>query len=46
MRQGLLDEPGWEAITREVEKLVEEAVEFAEASPEPPAEWLVEDVYA
>jgi pyruvate dehydrogenase E1 component alpha subunit len=46
MRQGLLDEAGWEAITREVEKRVEEAVEFAEASPEPPAEWLVEDVYA
>jgi pyruvate dehydrogenase E1 component alpha subunit len=46
MRQGILDEAGWQAITREVEARVEAAVEFAEASPEPPAEWLMEDVYA
>jgi len=45
-RQRALDEAGWQAITREVEARVEEAVRFAEASPEPPAEWLVEDVYA
>jgi pyruvate dehydrogenase E1 component alpha subunit len=45
-RQGRLDEASWQAITREVEAQVEAAVAFAEASPEPPAEWLLEDVYA
>jgi pyruvate dehydrogenase E1 component alpha subunit len=46
LREGLLDEAGWAALAAEVETRVGEAVAFAEASPEPPAEWLVEDVYA
>ena len=32
-----------EANTR---RILDDAVEFAEASPEPPAEWLTTDVYA
>ena len=43
---GRLDEAGWTALADEVEARVTEAVAFAEASPEPPPEWLVEDVYA
>jgi pyruvate dehydrogenase E1 component alpha subunit len=46
VREGHLDEAGWKAITEEVEARVAEAVAFAEASPEPPPEWLYEDVYA
>ncbi len=46
LREGHLDEAGWKAITEEVEARVAEAVAFAEASPEPPPEWLYEDVYA
>jgi len=46
LREGLLDEAGWKALTDEVEARVAEAVAFAEASPEPPNEWLLEDVYA
>ncbi|HEV8307141.1 MAG TPA: pyruvate dehydrogenase (acetyl-transferring) E1 component subunit alpha [Methylomirabilota bacterium] len=46
LREGHLDEAGWKALTDEVEARVTEAVEFAETSPEPPSEWLLEDVYA
>jgi pyruvate dehydrogenase E1 component alpha subunit len=46
VRDGRLDEAGWNALAAEVETTVAEAVAFAEASPEPPAEWLVADVYA
>src|SRR5262249_39547053 len=46
IREGELDEAGWKALAAEVEARVAEAVAFAEASPEPPAEWLHEDVYA
>jgi pyruvate dehydrogenase E1 component alpha subunit len=46
IREGKLDEAGWKALSDEVEARVAEAVAFAEASPEPPAEWLLEDVYA
>jgi pyruvate dehydrogenase E1 component alpha subunit len=46
LREGLLDEAGWKALSAEVETRVNDAVAFAEASPEPPAEWLLEDVYA
>jgi pyruvate dehydrogenase E1 component subunit alpha len=46
VRDGRLDEAGWNALAAEVETAVAEAVAFAEASPEPPAEWLVADVYA
>jgi pyruvate dehydrogenase E1 component alpha subunit len=46
IREGQLDEAGWKAMTEEVEARVAQAVAFAEASPEPPPEWLYEDVYA
>jgi pyruvate dehydrogenase E1 component alpha subunit len=43
---GLLDEAGWQALADRVEARVNDAVAFADASPEPPAEWLTADVYA
>jgi pyruvate dehydrogenase E1 component subunit alpha len=43
---GLLDEAGWQALAERVEARVNDAVAFADASPEPPAEWLTADVYA
>jgi pyruvate dehydrogenase E1 component alpha subunit len=46
MRERLLDEAGWKALGEEVEARVAAAVAFAEASPEPPPSWLLEDVYA
>ncbi|MGH7267920.1 MAG: pyruvate dehydrogenase (acetyl-transferring) E1 component subunit alpha [Candidatus Rokuibacteriota bacterium] len=46
VREGLLDETGKKALADEVERRVAEAVAFADASPEPPAEWLHADVYA
>jgi pyruvate dehydrogenase E1 component alpha subunit len=46
LREGLLDEAGWKTLADEVEAQVTEAVEFAERSPEPPPEWLLQDVYA
>jgi len=45
-REGHLDDAGWKALTDEVEAQIAAAVAFADASPEPPAEWLFEDVYA
>ena len=41
-----LDEASWQALVERVEARVADAVEFADASPEPPAEWLTADVYA
>jgi len=46
MRDGALDETAWKALADDVEARVAEAVAFAEASPEPPPEWLTDDVYA
>ena len=46
IQDGLLDEAGWKAIVGEVEDQVAEAAAFADRSPEPPPEWLIEDVYA
>ncbi len=46
IREGDLDEAGWKALGEEVEARVAEAAAFADASPEPPAEWLHADVYA
>jgi pyruvate dehydrogenase E1 component alpha subunit len=45
-RAGALDDAQWQALGEAVERDVAAATAFAEASPEPPAEWLVEDVYA
>ena len=42
---GLLTEADVRAIEKDVHDLVDEAVAFADASPEPPAEWLFTDIY-
>ena len=42
----MLDAAARKALADEVEATVAAAVAFAEQSPEPPAEWLTEDVYA
>jgi len=44
-REGVLTEADVASIERSVNDTVDEAVAFAEASPEPPAEWLLTDVY-
>jgi pyruvate dehydrogenase E1 component alpha subunit len=46
LREGGLDEATWQALAERVETRVGDAVAFADASPEPPAEWLTADVYA
>src|SRR6266542_1654607 len=45
IRDGILGEADLRIIDRSVNDLVDEAVAFADASPEPPAEWLLTDVY-
>jgi pyruvate dehydrogenase E1 component alpha subunit len=44
--QGLLDQAGLDRIDAEVRAIVDAAVAFADASPEPPASALYEDVYS
>jgi pyruvate dehydrogenase E1 component alpha subunit len=43
---GVLTEEGVEKIALDAQKVVDEAVEFAESSPEPDVETLTEFVYA
>jgi pyruvate dehydrogenase E1 component alpha subunit len=45
LRDGVLTESDTRMIEKQASEIVEEAVAFAEASPEPPAEWLLTDVY-
>jgi pyruvate dehydrogenase E1 component alpha subunit len=45
LRDGVLAETDLRLIEKSINDLVDEAVVFAEASPEPPAEWLLTDVY-
>jgi pyruvate dehydrogenase E1 component alpha subunit len=45
LRDGVLGEADLRIVEKSVNETVEEAVAFAEASPEPPAEWLFTDVY-
>ena len=45
VRDGVLAEADLRIIEKSVNELAEEAVAFADASPEPPAEWLLTDVY-
>jgi pyruvate dehydrogenase E1 component alpha subunit len=45
LRDGVLTEADLRLIEKSINDLVDEAVAFAEASPEPPAEWLLTDVY-
>ena len=42
---GALTEAAVRAIEKDVNDRVDEAVAFADASPEPPAEWLFTDIY-
>ena len=45
MRDNVLADADVKAIEKDVADVVDEAVAFAEASPEPPPEWLLTDVY-
>ncbi len=45
MADGVLKESDWKQLEREVRDIVEGAVRYADASPEPPLEWLLTDVY-
>jgi pyruvate dehydrogenase E1 component alpha subunit len=45
LRDGILTEADVKAIEKDVHDTVDDAVAFADASPEPPAEWLFTDVY-
>jgi pyruvate dehydrogenase E1 component alpha subunit len=45
LKEGILADVDVKAIEKDVSDVVDEAVAFAEASPEPPAEWLLTDVY-
>jgi pyruvate dehydrogenase E1 component alpha subunit len=45
LRDGILAEADIKAIEKDVNDTVDDAVAFADASPEPPAEWLFTDVY-
>jgi pyruvate dehydrogenase E1 component alpha subunit len=45
LRESVLTEADLRAIEKSINDLVDEAVAFADASPEPPAEWLLTDVY-
>ncbi len=46
MEAGQLSEAEWKAMEGEVTEMVKEAADFADASPPPPLEWLLTDVYA
>ncbi len=43
--EGVLKESDWKQLEKEVRTVVEEAVRYADSSPEPPLEWLLTDVY-
>jgi pyruvate dehydrogenase E1 component alpha subunit len=45
LRDNVLADADVKAIEKDVADVVDEAVAFAEASPEPPPEWLLTDVY-
>ena len=45
LREGVLVDADIKAIEKDVNDLIDDAVAFAEASPEPPDEWLLTDVY-
>jgi pyruvate dehydrogenase E1 component alpha subunit len=44
-KDGILEAADVKAIEKDVNDLVDEAVAFADASPEPPLEWLRSDIY-
>src|SRR5262249_44995583 len=46
LEAGVLSEADLRAIEKDVNDVIDEAVAFADASPEPPTEWLFTDIYA
>jgi pyruvate dehydrogenase E1 component alpha subunit len=46
LEAGVLDETGAAELEAEVEREVQQAIDFADASPDPPVEELFDDVYA
>src|SRR5437867_2203936 len=45
LAEGWLTEADVRGLEKDVNDLVDEAVAFAEASPEPPVEWLLTDIF-
>ena len=45
LREGWLSEEEVRRVEKDVNDRVDEAVAFADASPEPPAVWLFTDIY-
>jgi TPP-dependent pyruvate/acetoin dehydrogenase alpha subunit len=45
LREGVLTEADLRVIDKSISDAVDEAVAFADASPPPPPEWLLTDVY-
>jgi pyruvate dehydrogenase E1 component alpha subunit len=45
LREGWLGEADVQATDKDVNDRIDEAVAFADASPEPPIEWLLTDIY-
>ncbi len=45
LREGVLSASDVRAIEKDVNDLADEAVAFADASPEPPVEWLLTDIF-
>jgi pyruvate dehydrogenase E1 component alpha subunit len=46
LQAGILDEAGVAALDAEVERELQQAIDFADASPDPSVEELFDDVYA
>ena len=46
LEAGILSQPVIDEMELEIKKIVDESVEFAEHSPEPPADFLYENVYS
>jgi pyruvate dehydrogenase E1 component alpha subunit len=46
LQAGILDEAGVTALEAEVEQELQQAIDFADASPDPSVEELFDDVYA
>jgi len=45
VREGVLTEPDVRGIEKDVNDVIDDAVAFADASPEPPLEWLKTDIF-
>ena len=45
VREGVLTDADLLTVEKDVNDIVDEAVAFADASPEPPAEWLLTDIF-